>query len=70
VRPHARRLKALDVRLPPAERAEAVAGGLQAMRTAITGMAGALGTDHLLVSAASRYLAQVSVLMGGKAQQQ
>jgi hypothetical protein len=27
-------------------------------------MAGALGTEHLLVSAATRYMAQLSVMLG------
>lgn len=34
------------------------------MRAAITGMAAALGPDHLLVNAGSRYLAQLAVMNG------
>jgi hypothetical protein len=57
-------LKALDPRMPSVEHAEAVSAGLQEMRDAITGMAKALGTEHLLVTAASRYLAQLAVMSG------
>ncbi len=38
------------------------------MRRLITGMAGALGTEHLLVSAATRYMAQLSVMLGQQRQ--
>lgn len=38
------------------------------MRGHITGMAAALGSEHLLVSAATRYLAQLSVMMGQQKQ--
>jgi hypothetical protein len=62
------RLKALSPRLSSQERAAAVDEGMEQMRRNITGMAGALGTDHLLVSAATRYLAQLSVMMGQQRQ--
>lgn len=58
------RLKAINPRLSSTERAAAVDAAMQEMRTSITGMAGALGTEHLLVAAATRYLAQLSVMMG------
>lgn len=60
------RLKSLNPRVSNAERAAAVEEAMQEMRSSITGMAGALGTEHLLVSAASRYLAQLSVMLGQK----
>ncbi|KAF8071356.1 hypothetical protein HT031_001440 [Scenedesmus sp. PABB004] len=61
------RLKALDPRTPADARKAAVETGLAEMRAALAGMAGVLGTEHLLVSGGSRYLAQLGVMMGGAA---
>jgi signal transduction histidine kinase len=61
-------VKALNPRLSGAERTAAVDEAMEQMRRLITGMAGALGTEHLLVSAATRYMAQVSVMLGQQRQ--
>lgn len=59
-----RRLKALSPRLSSSERSAAVDEALEQMRRMLTGMAGALGADHLLVTAGTRYMAQLSVMLG------
>lgn len=62
------RLKALNPRLSGSERTAAVDDAMEQMRRLITGMAGALGTEHLLVSAATCYMAQLSVMLGQQRQ--
>lgn len=57
-------LKALSPRLSSSERSTAVDEALEQMRRTLTGMAGALGADHLLVTAGTRYMAQLSVMLG------
>lgn len=59
-----RRLKALSPRLSSSERSAAVDEALEQMRRTLTGMAGALGADHLLVTAGTRYMVQLSVMLG------
>lgn len=57
-------LKSMSPRLSSTERTAAVDEAMEQMRRSITAMAGALGADHLLVSAATRYMAQLSVMLG------
>jgi signal transduction histidine kinase len=57
-------LKAMNPRLSRDKRTAAVDEAMESMRRSITGMAGALGSEHLLVSAATRYMAQLSVMLG------
>eukprot|EP00879_Flechtneria_rotunda_P017155 GHRR01017967.1.p1 GENE.GHRR01017967.1~~GHRR01017967.1.p1 ORF type:complete len:229 (+),score=78.75 GHRR01017967.1:451-1137(+) len=59
-------IKALDPRMSAADRTAAVEEGLQKMKAALTGMAAILGTQHLLVTAGSRYLAQLAVMHNAK----
>lgn len=63
-----RRLKALSPRLSSSERSAAVDEALEQMRRTLTGMAGALGADHLLVTAGTRYMAQLSVMLSPQRQ--
>jgi signal transduction histidine kinase len=54
----------MNPRLSRDKRTAAVDEAMESMRRSITGMAGALGSEHLLVSAATRYMAQLSVMLG------
>lgn len=57
----------MDPRLSSSERDAKIREELQLMRTALSGMASVLGTEHLLVLGASRYLAQLAVMTGQSA---
>ncbi|KAF6262181.1 hypothetical protein COO60DRAFT_1497721 [Scenedesmus sp. NREL 46B-D3] len=63
------RIKGLDPSMSKADRDAAVSEGLQQMRSALAGMATALGAEHLLVTGGSRYLAQLAVMTGHAAPQ-
>ena len=58
------RFKSLDARLGADERREQQRALLASMQAAAADMARALGAEHLLVSGAARYIAQLSVLSG------
>eukprot|EP00878_Enallax_costatus_P026487 GHUV01028426.1.p1 GENE.GHUV01028426.1~~GHUV01028426.1.p1 ORF type:complete len:169 (+),score=24.47 GHUV01028426.1:423-929(+) len=58
------RVKGMDPRMSSSERESKIREELALMRSAIAGMATVLGAEHLLVTAASRYLAQLAVMTG------
>lgn len=54
----------MDPRISSTERDDKIREELSLMRSSLAGMATVLGAEHLLVTAASRYLAQLAVMTG------